>query len=342
MSALAKSGFQAHAFAMLRGLLIRALLALGALCAGAEQARAACLAAPQMVALEPPGDVAVQDVDVSVGGRVVAPVMVNGAGPFRFIIDTGANRTVLSAGLAERLGLTPQGAAEVHSINGVETAPLAPLTSLAFGNLDMAPRAAPVLTGPVFAGAHGLLGVDGLTGMRLTMDMVRRCVEIAPARTPVGSRDWTHARGELRFNNLVVVPALIGGVHANVLIDTGSTATLANSALREALGVAPVARLDDDTQRAYTAGRPVVLEHYMVIPRLDVGDVTITNVAAHIGDFHIFDLWGLADAPTLLVGMDVLSQTRAVAIDYRRASVHFRIEPPPREPNADVGVRFKH
>src|SRR5262249_55144823 len=28
------------------------------------------------------------------GGRVVAPIMVNGQGPFRFIVDTGANRSV--------------------------------------------------------------------------------------------------------------------------------------------------------------------------------------------------------------------------------------------------------
>ncbi len=38
-------------------------------------------------------------------GRVVAPVMINGAGSFRFLVDTGANRTAISAGLARRRSL---------------------------------------------------------------------------------------------------------------------------------------------------------------------------------------------------------------------------------------------
>jgi hypothetical protein len=34
------------------------------------------------------------------------------------------------------------------------------------------------------------------------------------------------------------------------------------------------------------------------------------------------------DEPALLIGMDVLSQTRAIAIDYERATVHFRLRSP--------------
>ncbi|MEK6638843.1 MAG: retropepsin-like aspartic protease [Pseudomonadota bacterium] len=37
--------------------------------------------------------------------RMTVPVMINGQGPFRFVIDTGADRTVISSELAERLGL---------------------------------------------------------------------------------------------------------------------------------------------------------------------------------------------------------------------------------------------
>lgn len=38
-------------------------------------------------------------------GRVVASVMVDGKGPFRFIIDTGANHSTISSQLAAVLGL---------------------------------------------------------------------------------------------------------------------------------------------------------------------------------------------------------------------------------------------
>src|SRR5262249_55504949 len=46
------------------------------------------------------------------GGRVVAPISVNGQGPFRFIVDTGANRSVLSQALSDQLGLTVHGSGE--------------------------------------------------------------------------------------------------------------------------------------------------------------------------------------------------------------------------------------
>src|SRR5262249_19642673 len=38
-------------------------------------------------------------------GRIVAPVMLNGRGPFRFVVDTGANRSVITTQLAAALGL---------------------------------------------------------------------------------------------------------------------------------------------------------------------------------------------------------------------------------------------
>src|SRR5262245_20212298 len=69
-------------------------------------------------------------------GRAVALVSINGQGPFRFIIDTGANRSVLSRTLAERLGLAPSGEGVVHSIDGAEPATLVHVESLSFGDLS--------------------------------------------------------------------------------------------------------------------------------------------------------------------------------------------------------------
>src|ERR1700722_9035945 len=48
--------------------------------------------------------------------RMTAPVRVNGRGPFPFIVDTGANQSVISDTLAAQLGLV-RGAAEL--LNGV-------------------------------------------------------------------------------------------------------------------------------------------------------------------------------------------------------------------------------
>src|SRR2546430_7693129 len=42
-------------------------------------------------------------------GRVIAPVMIDGKGPYRFIIDTGASHTTISPKLAAALGLESTG-----------------------------------------------------------------------------------------------------------------------------------------------------------------------------------------------------------------------------------------
>lgn len=262
-------------------------------------------------------------------GRVVAPVRVNGEGPFRFIVDTGANRSVLSVALAERLGLAPQGAGQVHSVHGVTVAPLVSVDSLRYGDLSFGHSSMPVLQGAVLGGEHGLLGVDGMSGRRLLMDFERNCIEIAPAQGARRLRDWVAIRGQLRFGHLVVIQGSINGVRTQFLVDTGSDASLANTALREALG----ARIRHDRSAeviAFTASDPIELQNAIFIRRISIGELEVRDVMAFVGDYHIFDLWGLSAEPTLLIGMDVLSQTRGIAVDYERGVVYLHLDPAPR------------
>jgi predicted aspartyl protease len=260
-------------------------------------------------------------------GRMVAPVLVAGQGPFRFIVDTGANRSVLSQALATQLGLTPTGSDEVHSVHGVTVAPIVNARSLSYGPLPLPSDQMPLLQGAVLAGEQGLLGVDGMRGRRLLMDFERRCIEIRPSQSAPRLRTWVTIQGEFRFGSLVVIPGQIRNQHVNLLIDTGADTSMANVALREQLrGGVRVDYSRTDVARAFTAGDPIVLDAAVLIPRLDVGEgIEVENLIAYVGNFHIFNLWGLQDEPTLLIGMDVLSQARAVAIDYERGTVHFRV-----------------
>ena len=42
----------------------------------------------------------------AVDDRMTVPVLLSGSGPFRFLVDTGADRTAISRQLASRLNLT--------------------------------------------------------------------------------------------------------------------------------------------------------------------------------------------------------------------------------------------
>ncbi|MGD9979305.1 MAG: aspartyl protease family protein [Hyphomonadaceae bacterium] len=306
-------------------------IAVLAACAGfAAQAAAECIDAPDLAAYQQtaPADFAVGATRTDRLGRVVAPVTVNGEGPFRFIVDTGANRSVLSDGLAARLGLTPAGADQVHSVHGVITAPLVTVNSIRYGDVALNALALPMLSGNVLAGEHGLLGVDGMSGRRLRMDFERNCIEIVPSRQARRLRGWSTLRGEMRFGHLVVVQGSISGIRVHLLLDTGSDSSLANVALREAMNARQRRRPRAEQTIAYTAGHPVVLENAIMVPRMTMGELEVRDVTAYVGDFHIFQIWNLIEEPTLLLGMDVLSQTRGLAIDYERGTVHLHVRDP--------------
>jgi predicted aspartyl protease len=311
-------------------------------CAGG--AAAECLSADQLPAsIAPPipelGEVS-GPIERMRGGRMVAPMMVNGAGPFGFIVDTGANRSAVSQALADRLSLAPTGAGEVHTISGVITAPLTEVDTLRYGDLDLGASTVPVVQNAVLGGEEGLLGVDGMRGRRLRVDFENRCIEITPATNPARRRGWTSIRGELRFGHLVVIQGMIRGQSVNVLIDTGSDSTLANPAFRNQLRTGlRVSAERTDYARAYTAGTPIVMESAVLIPRMSMGQIEVTGITAYVADFHIFRLWGFVDEPALLIGMDVLEQTRAIAIDYERASVHFRLHQRTRTGSRVAGSR---
>jgi hypothetical protein len=194
-----------------------------------------------------------------------------------------------------------------------------------YGEVDLDAGIVPIVEGAVLAGEEGLLGVDGMRGRRLRIDFEHRCIEITSADRPARGRGWTTIQGALRFGHLVVLPGRIRGQTVQVILDTGSDSTLANMAFRDQVQGIRVSRERTDYARAYTAGTPIVLDSAVLIPRFALGDVEISGITAYVADFHIFRLWGFIDEPALLIGMDVLSQTRAISIDYDRAMVQFRI-----------------
>src|SRR5436190_17553496 len=56
--------------------------------------------------------------------RMTVPVHVDNRGPFQFVVDTGANHTVVGVETAARCSLPSDGVAAVHGIAGVQPAPL--------------------------------------------------------------------------------------------------------------------------------------------------------------------------------------------------------------------------
>jgi predicted aspartyl protease len=255
-------------------------------------------------------------------GMIVASVMINGNGPFRFLLDTGANRTVLASSTVAKLELesSPDDRVLVRGISGLTAVPLVHVASVASGTLQIHDLSAPVMSGPVFEGIDGILGVDGLADMRLTADFVRDRVIIS-ASSGASPSALNALHGRFVSQRLLLVQGSINGISTAAVIDTGTTRTLGNAALLAALAhaypAAPASVKDGGVDVTDTA-QPGTERR---IPTLQFGTADINNLHVIFGDYGVFKAWGLQDKPALLLGMDVLGSLAYFSIDYHRAEL---------------------
>ena len=258
-------------------------------------------------------------------GRIAAPVMINGQGPFRMILDTGASQSVITKHVVDKLGLllTPESQLMLHGVTGSLAVPAVRLDTFETGDLIQRDLKVAVL-GSVMGGADGILGVQGFDGLRVTVDFSDDEITIARSR---GQRARFHEgtiAATLRFGRLMVVDGHVGRIRVKAVIDTGAEMTLGNLALRDALlergryknapDDAFVIGLNDATQ----SGR------FLRTPRIRLGDADIDGLHIIYGDIHVFKLWELEEEPAILVGMDVLGSLERLVIDYRREEIQFR------------------
>lgn len=291
-------------------------------------ALAGCGLAPFAAAQEvqPPRDVVVTGAD-TLGviswrndpyGRISTQVMLNGQGPFRFFVDTGANRSALSASTAARVGAIPAGEGVVHSVSSAEIKPMVTLKSLTCGAFGQEDVRVPIISDELILPVDGMLGMERFAGLRLEFDNTSR--EMVIKR---GARGWHEAMSlpaDIRFGQLVAAKGRIGGVNVPIIFDTGAYYALANTALRTQLELR-AARLNPT--RISTATQPVFVEDSVLIPEIRMENIALRSTAAYVGDFHIFKLWNLIDQPALIVGMNVLQSVKRFAIDYRSRLVQF-------------------
>ena len=255
-------------------------------------------------------------------GRVVVAVMINGQGPFRFIVDTGANYSTVSPNLVSKLGVQPTATASmlVNGITGTAQVPTVPIRKLQAGDLVIENKQLPVVWAPLMAGADGILGVAGLTDERLLVDFAQNRVTLAHAHHNAAPYGFARIPARRIHGGLISVAAKVGGVPVQAVIDTGSERTIANSALRDALYRRSRQEKLQDTN-VYGATTDVVSGKMEVSPTIDLGSVHIGSVTLVFGDFHIFDVWGMTQRPAMIVGMDVLGTVAALNVDFQRAEI---------------------
>jgi predicted aspartyl protease len=255
--------------------------------------------------------------------RMTIPVTVVGQGPYPFIIDTGAERTVVARELARRLDLGPGRNVRVHSMTGAQTVATAIVPEIQISKSRFTDIHAPALSG-MNIGAAGIIGVDSLQDQRILFDFVRRTMAIYPSikKPETWGPDVIVVMGRRLHGRLILVDARIDGEKITVVVDTGAELTIGNLALRRKLEAKRKLReIKPVSLISVTGGRFDV--DYTYVRNISLGDVVIENMPIGFAEVHPFQRLGLSDTPTILLGMDALRLFERVSIDFERKQVRF-------------------
>ncbi len=256
--------------------------------------------------------------------RMTAPVMLNSQGPYFFVVDTGANQSVVASEIAASLALPSGPTLALHGVAGVEDTPTVVAAEVKVGSnlekdvlMPMLPREA--------IGADGILGVDRLKEQRLTLDFKRHHLEIQKSHYEDVPPFTSSVKARQRSGQLTIVDADLGGIRVAAFLDSGAERTIGNPALLNLAVLRNPTSKFFETQVISVTGR-TVLGQIAMLPVLRLGNVRLVDIAITFADLHIFQIWGL-ETPAVLVGMDALSVFNSVTLDFGRAEVWFELIP---------------
>jgi len=257
-------------------------------------------------------------------GRVWVPVMVDGKGPFRLVLDTGAQRSAITHETAALMGsaLDRSPPVMVHGVTGKAVSPTVAVNMMQVGDLELQPALMPVVAN-VFGGAEGLLGTEGMQDHRIFMDFRHDIITITRSRNlgaPDGFSTVHFLQDPLK---LLIVRAQVGNRSVRAIIDTGAQATVGNLALQNALRKR-LAR-DDPSHEDRVEGATGQWQTGVASNApIRIGDLMVHNAHVTFADLHIFEKWGLEDEPALVIGMDIIGLVDQLVIDYRRHELQIK------------------
>lgn len=257
-------------------------------------------------------------------GRVWVPVHVGGKGPFRLVLDTGADRSAMTFRMAAALGASLDDTAPVRlqGVTGSAVVPTVQVELLQVGDLSIEPGPMPVVE-DVFGGAEGLLGTAGMERHRIFMDFLRDRIDIARSRNQAPGVGFSAVPIMDDPANLIIVRARVGAVPVRAIIDTGAQSTVGNQALRKALR-RQLARGSNVDSTIYGATGDSQEGTGIRVAPIQLGELIVRDAYVTFADLHIFDTWHLRDTPALIIGMDLLGLTEQLVIDYRRRELQVK------------------
>jgi predicted aspartyl protease len=193
---------------------------------------------------------------------LVVPAGINGRW-VKLLVDTGAERTVLSADVVERLGLQRDEKTITRStgVGGVYTAHDAIIPGLVLGGVRFPVTRVSVgqfRFGPGLA-ADGLLGSDVLLAFDLDIDVPGRNLtlyrpRLCPDVQPPWRAPFERVPGVKALRDRLLIPLELDGVTGMGILDTGAQATTIGLSMANRIGLTAASMAADPVVEHHGAG----------------------------------------------------------------------------------------
>ncbi len=268
----------------------------------------------------------IQPFDLDATRRMSVKVMVGGKGPFAFLVDTGAERTVIARELAARLGLVEGAKLRLATIGGSAIVPSFRVAALQMSDLHLAAVEAPAFFGR-HIGAAGLIGVDMLETRRVLIDFRKETMQILETRRRaqpiIRDDDAIVVTARNSAGRLILSDARLNGKRIDVIVDTGAQTSVGNLALQKLVADRRANRLPFTPTILGAVTGEAVPAMQTAIKRIVINGMDVNDLPVSFADSQAFRALGLNDRPALLLGMDSLSLFDRVEIDFPNRRVVF-------------------
>jgi len=158
------------------------------------------------------------------GGRSVVELKINGRGPYRFILDTGATTTVIANDLSRELSLAPPEGLHVASPDGGTPPAIVIVDDIRVGDANLQGLIAAVMPlGGLLNDENpprGILSAASFPGYLVIYDYLGRRISIR--KGSIESADFKTSFQYTDEQVLPTVPIRIAGHETQVHLDTGS------------------------------------------------------------------------------------------------------------------------
>ena len=255
--------------------------------------------------------------------RLTVQVHVNGRGPYNFIVDSGADTSVVGLRIARGLQLPLGTPATLNGMTSRDIVDRVRVDQLQLGSSVFRSLQLPALRESDLGG-DGMIGIDALVEQRLMMDFEKRVIRVEDARIPVKIRPGDIVVTARRYRGqLILTHVRAAGFPLDAVIDTGTQITIGNLALRDKL----IKRNRNKFVTIEVTGvTGVTMKMELAkIAELQLGPVTLHDVPMAFADAPPFKVFGIHDQPALLLGTDILESFRRVSLDFRARKVRFQL-----------------